>query len=746
MARLILLFFGGIQIKLDEQSIIGSMSKKEQALLAYLAIESDYSHDREKLAGLLWTDQTRHFARRNFNQCLATLRKAIGDRESENNSSFLLITRQTVQFNPGSDYSCDVVAFNAHQAACHVHNHHHVEQCQVCMMQLQPAVELYHGDLLEGISIANASAYEDYAHHWFEMEPLIEAPCEQLMLLLTFRNRRTEALLTYEKFTNLLYEELEIEPSKRLIELYHRIKFDDMAINPPRISQFKDIINPYKGLNAFQEADAVYFYGREKFIEELRQKMYQNQLAVVMGASGIGKSSVIFAGLIPNLRLENDWYIVSFRPGKNPIQSLAAAFISSSKTELDESERLFEIRSLVQKLEQGNVSLLDVAQKILHDQAKKSHFLIVIDQFEELYTFGHDLESQYTFLDVLLSLISQPKHEIVDEEHMLVKSMLKCNEAPTHLVLTMRTDFLAQAITYRPFADIIQDNNLILGPMTAEELKRVIITPAQRQGITIETHLVSRLLDNVGQEPGNLPLLQFALDLLWKRQTNRTLTHVAYEAIGGIDGALSHYADRVFYDLSYDEQKRAKSLFLQLIYPGLGTADTRRVAQRSELGKKNWRLAQILADARLVVTNQNVEGIETAELTHESLIQHWGLLQSWLNEGRVFRIWQEQLRLAINQWQTSNRDEDVLLRGNLLAEAQGQLEKHPTELSSIEKDFIMASVTNHNLEKQAKEQYKQHELEQAQELADSQKLSATRLRYMVVGLLILSIIIFSAAM
>ncbi|OQY44684.1 MAG: hypothetical protein B6242_12155 [Anaerolineaceae bacterium 4572_78] len=249
MARLILLFFGGIQIKLDEQSIIGSMSKKEQALLAYLAIESDYSHDREKLAGLLWTDQTRH-------------------------SSFLLITRQTVQFNPGSDYSCDVVAFNAHQAACHVHNHHHVEQCQVCMMQLQPAVELYHGDLLEGISIANASAYEDwllpkrewlrrqnvnsleyltnyyrqrgeyqraqnYAHHWFEMEPLIEAPCEQLMLLLTFRNRRTEALLTYEKFTNLLYEELEIEPSKRLIELYHRIKFDDMAINPPRISQFK---------------------------------------------------------------------------------------------------------------------------------------------------------------------------------------------------------------------------------------------------------------------------------------------------------------------------------------------------------------------------------------------------------------------------------------------------------------------------------------------------------------------------
>ena len=159
---------------------------------------------------------------------------------------------------------------------------------------------------------------------------------------------------------------------------------------------------------------------------------------------------------------------------------------------------------------------------------------------------------------------------------------------------------MGQALAHRPFADALQEGSLLLGPMNREELRAAIEKPAELQGAAFEPGLVERILDDVGEEPGNLPLLEFALTLLWERQIYGLLTHAGYEEIGKVEGALARYADEVVEELDESERDQARLVFVQLVRPGEGTEDTRRVATRAELGKVNWALVQHLANQRLV--------------------------------------------------------------------------------------------------------------------------------------------------
>jgi WD40 repeat protein len=218
---------------------------------------------------------------------------------------------------------------------------------------------------------------------------------------------------------------------------------------------------------------------------------------------------------------------------------------------------------------------------------------------------------------------------------------------------------------------------------------------------------VDRLLDDVGEEPGNLPLLEFTLTQLWEQQTDGWLTHANYEALGGVEGALSSYADQVYASLQTLEQARARRALVQLVQPGEGTEDTRRIATRQELGEESWILIQRLADRRLVVTGRDAAGRETAEVVHEALIQKWERFQIWMGADRAFRLWEERLRSIMRQWQESDQDEGALLRGAPLAEADAWAKERPQELSQLEAEYIQAGISLRERQQMERERRRQ---------------------------------------
>jgi hypothetical protein len=321
--------------------------------------------------------------------------------------------------------------------------------------------------------------------------------------------------------------------------------------------------------------------------------------------------------------------------------------------------------------------LQDAIARIL-EKKSGDRFLLVVDQFEELYTLCRDARERLRFLDNLLE---------------------GCDRIQNFtLVLTLRADFLGQALSYRPFGDALQYADLKLSPMNQEELQAAVEQPAAMLGVTIESGLTQRILEAVSAEPGDLPLLEFALNQLWARQRDTQLTHAAYEEIGGVEAALSRYAEEAYGRLNEEEKERARRIFIQLVRPGEGTEDTRRLATRTEVGEENWDLVTRLADARLVVSSRDeAAGEETVEIVHEALIGGWERLRLWIEVDRSFRIWQERLRASLRQWEASRRDEGALLRGAPLAEAEGWLQSRLVELSPSERVFIhrtYATVTS----------------------------------------------------
>ncbi len=444
--------------------------------------------------------------------------------------------------------------------------------------------------------------------------------------------------------------------------------------------------NPYRGLFAFREADADNFFGRDEFAARLAGAVQNRTLVAVVGASGSGKSSLVFAGLLPHLRQAGGWLTVDFRPKSDPFLELARALTPLLYD--DEIDLLANTRKLAAALANGDLPLLDVVNRILQKQPNAQRLLLFADQFEELYTLTpqpkpddpNDPHTRQRFLDMLLAAVSGSAGQPISQSaNQPTDSSFTLILQTSHL-LDLRADFLGQALANRPFADALDNATELLGPMNRAELAQTIEKPAARQGVGFEAGLVERFLDDVGDEPGNLPLLEFALENLWEQQRGGQLTHVGYEQIGRVQGALAAYADEVYAGLSDPEKEQARRGYVQLVKPGAGTEDTRRVATRREVGEENWLLITQLATARLLVTNQDEDGQETVEVVHEALIKRWGRLQAWMQADRVFREWQERLRAAQRGWKASGQDEGALLRGATLGEAQGWLEERSEDL------------------------------------------------------------------
>ncbi|MEH2425326.1 MAG: hypothetical protein V7K48_31815 [Nostoc sp.] len=425
----------------------------------------------------------------------------------------------------------------------------------------------------------------------------------------------------------------------------------------------------------FGPNDAEFFFGREIFIEQLYSATKTHNFIPVLGASGSGKSSVVLAGLVPKLQKEGHWQFTHFRPGSDPFHAIALAIVPLYTPNLNETKQIAQARELASYLQDGAIPLLDVFAKIRQNHPNH-RVLLIADQFEEIYTLCNNQEIRRKFLDCLLASLETP---------------ISLSSSATVLVATMRADFLGNALSYRPFSDVLQNADVKLGPMNREELKEVIEKPAQKLGVTFADGLVERILDDVEDQPGNLPLLEFALTELWNKRTGKQLTHKIYEEIGQVEGALARHADEKYGNLTDDEKEKVRRIFIQLVRPGEGAEDTRRIAMKAELGEQSWSLVKKLADARLVVTSRNLSSQETVEVVHEALIRNWGELREWMNTNRVFRAWQERLRSAKRQWEATKQDSGSLLRGAALAEAEERLKERPEDLID-EKEFIEQST------------------------------------------------------
>lgn len=379
---------------------------------------------------------------------------------------------------------------------------------------------------------------------------------------------------------------------------------------------------------------------------------------------------MVFAGLIPKLRQQGNWLIEVFRPGKEPFLPLASALVRQLEPEAGETQFLRESVGLASDFQQGRITVQQVISRILERNPGK-RLLLVADQLEELFTLCPVKEEQEHFADELLAVIAQEN---------------------IRLVFTLRADFYGYVLSYRPFRDALQEYTpQLLSSMKRKELQAAIELPAQKLEVQLEEQLTQRILDDVEQEPGNLPLLEFTLTQLWEKQKNRTLTHAAYEEIGGVKKAITNYAEQVYQRLSEPEKQQAQRIFVQLVRPGEGTEDTRRVATKTELNDRNWNLVKQLADARLVVTGRQ-EQEDTVEVVHEALIREWQRLREWMNANRQFRTWQERLKVALQEWKNYNYETEGLLRGTALSVAENWLHQRGDEMTQEERDFIQESI------------------------------------------------------
>jgi WD40 repeat protein/class 3 adenylate cyclase len=492
-----------------------------------------------------------------------------------------------------------------------------------------------------------------------------------------------------------------------------RTKFS--ASEPPTAGQ-----PPFKGLQYFDEVDSHLFYGRELLTAKLVNRLNETRfLSVVIGASGSGKSSLVRAGLIPALKSEgaliddvkppegsSDWLVHIITPTAHPLEALGVELTR-------DSESLTAAATLMDDLLEDPRSL----GLFLGRKYPKGHVLLVLDQFEELFTLCRDDFEREAFIDNLLYAISTSSSEN------------KNDEGNVTLILTLRADFYAHLAQYPELRDAVAKQQEYIGPMTTDELRRAIEEPAKRGQWEFEPGLVDLILRDVGDEPGALPLLSHALLETWKRRAGHTMTLRGYAEAGGVRGAIAYTAETVYQNLSPEEQSIARNIFLRLTELGEGTEDTRRRVSFDELmsnvedADEVRGVLNMLADARLVTL-----GEDTAEVAHEALIREWPTLREWLNQDREGLQLHRRLTETAREWELLEHDNGVLYRGAQLAQAREWAIVHPKALNTGEQAFLDASNAFEHRKIADHEAQQRRELEAAQKLVETERQGATRLR------------------
>ncbi len=489
---------------------------------------------------------------------------------------------------------------------------------------------------------------------------------------------------------------------------------------PAPAKALTDADNPYKGLRAFGEGDAADFFGRDAITQQLLARLGEggdlSRFLAVVGPSGCGKSSVVNAGLIPALRRgglpgSDRWFIVQMVPGVHPLEELEAALLRIAVNPPE---------SLVNQLREDKRGLLRAVSRCLPEDPEVE-LVLVIDQLEELFTLVPDEAARAHVLDSLVTAV-------LDERSRM------------RLVITLRADFIDRPLGYVDFGEMLRQRMEVVLPFTPDELERAITCPAERVGLEWEPGLVAAIMHEVGDQPGGLPLLQYALTGLFEKREGRQLTKAAYQSIGGVLGALGGRAEEVYTSLDRSAQAAARQLFLRLVTLGEGVEDTRRRVLRAELEALNpltptplppgegagvranldaFGKARLLAFDRDPVTHG-----PTVEVAHEALLREWPRLREWLSASRADVRLQRQLAAAALEWQNANRETSFLLAGSRLAQFEGWTATTDLALAQAERTYLDASVVERQTKEQAEAERQRRELETAKKLAETERRHA----------------------
>ena len=430
-------------------------------------------------------------------------------------------------------------------------------------------------------------------------------------------------------------------------------------------------ICPYLGLNAFRETDSRFFFGRGEFTKDILTKTRHFPLVAVVGPSGCGKSSVVQAGLLPRLRSESTpWKALIVQPKENPFHSLAVAFVSLWMPEADSVTQFTRRDDLADSLRKEG-AIRRALGYTFEKLEKNSRLLIVVDQFEELFT------------------LSEGK----DRKPFINSLLMAAQTSPITIVLTLRADFYGQAIDLTPeLSKRIQEGIVNHRRMTRDDLKAVIVKPAEQVGFTVNPALVELILSEVEAQPDSLPLLEYALKELWRGKRTDEISLEEYEEIGRVEGAINKKADEVLAQLRPERQDLALQALTRLVQVSIsdeGGAYIRRRVGRDELTDEKRDVLQQFVEEHLLVTNINqITNKETIEVAHEALIRRWGKLREALDKDREFLLWQRRLNFRLKEWEDADRNEGGLLQGLFLEEAKRWLKERGQDLTVSEKEFI----------------------------------------------------------
>ena len=435
--------------------------------------------------------------------------------------------------------------------------------------------------------------------------------------------------------------------------------------------------NPYKGLRAFEEADAPDFFGRDRQVERLLTRLgdvgTRGRFVAVVGPSGSGKSSIAKAGVVPALRAgalpgSADWFIVFITPGAHPFEALEAAL------------RTIAVRpphDLLERLMADASGLAWAVRRVLPDSS--SQLLLVIDQFEEL--FAHASETTATaFLDALEVAIVDPASRL-------------------RVVMTIRADFYDRPLQHRGIGELVRRGTEVITPMSAQELERAIVGPAERVGVHFAPGLVAEIVADVAARPGALPLLQYALTELLERRHGTVVDLESFEEIGRVSGGLVRRAEALYSEFGPETRVVTRQALLRMVTIGEAGDIARRRVRREELVELNGPCVHTVLDTfgrhRLLSFDRDpVTRAPAVEIAHEALLSEWGRLRTWIDDAREDLRQHRRLANDAFEWQLAGRDADLLLRGGRLDQVTVWADSTDLVLAPLEREFVEASVSH----------------------------------------------------
>jgi basic membrane lipoprotein Med (substrate-binding protein (PBP1-ABC) superfamily)/DNA-binding SARP family transcriptional activator len=687
--RVVAVVESGQRVAVSTEPSLGG--PKQRLVLARLIAEPNHVVSVDRLVDGLWGDDPPETARHTVQAYVSELRKALGSLVERDGAGY--------RIRVSSD-TLDTLDFEARVAEARGRS---VADPGGAAAELEAALGLWRGPAFD--EFPDQPALQDEAAR---LEQLRLAVVEELMqarlsagqhadvivelerltrdhpyreelralhMIALYRSgRQADALRAYRATRDVLAEELGILPSPRLRRLEEQILLQDPDIDPtpgrpdmdPPSNRWTE--NPYLGLRAFREGDHARFFGQEHLVDRLVARVVSDaRFTALVGPSGSGKSSAVQAGVVPRLRHDHPEVLVAMmQPGSRPHGVLEAAL-----SQLPGADP----RSFAHLSTRGAAALLECVSPMLREGS--SRLLIVVDQFEELFTMvDHSEASRF------LALLAHAADDRVGRVHVLV---------------TLRADFYDRPLADPRLGQLFADNVVSVVALGPDQLAAAATLPVRQLDITVEPRLVGRLIADVAGQPNALPLFQYALTELFDARDGPVLDLATYERIGGVRKAVARRAESLYGQLEPLEQETARQLFLRIATVSGDIVGRRRVPASELLSLDVDVIALRTAiDAftryRLLALDRDpASGSPTVEVAHEALLAEWHRLRDWIDQHREDLAKQASLVVAVNEWEASGRDPGYLLTGTRLADYERWAATTRLRLTLAEHGFIAAA-------------------------------------------------------